>query len=224
MEADSSEFFGFIDDTGYDKITYFNKTGGVFAGDIELMDAWKEWFKAGANMHDELPVTEDEAGIAVCMVNLEQGSIDFKGKDLEVDHDECYVAGTGALPAFECWAVHYDARKAVETALTMDMYSGGKVKYLNGNLENNLGSANKAAVKEKFLDEGSIMYIKSGQIVPLKTAMENDSRVQSLVDKIAKGKIRAQARMGTRASVWTTEERKRLNDALAKVVARNQLV
>lgn len=216
----STTAIGYIDNTGYDKIVYDEDTGFVFAGNGPLIDQWRQWVLNGNVLTPRPPVATD---FAVCMTDLENSNIIFDHGQ-KVRHDDCRTAGTGAHPAYDCWNVNKDAKRAVISASAVDPMSGGEVKYLVGSSrQHNLDfSTSFDSIAEQFLQKGMVMYMNSQIPIPLDKAAVNDPRIEHLRNNVAKGAITAVAPSGYDPVVWTPSDEARLDAALAERAARRQ--
>ncbi len=219
-EVGSTYAIVYVDDTGYDKICYDEDTGYIFAGTGPVIEKWKIW----ALSPNQALLTRPEValGFSVCMTDLESSDI-FYEHGQQVRDAECRMAGTGAKPAYDCWAQHGNAKKAVESAVGKDFFSGGQVKFLSGtDKSHNLSfSTDFSLTSSQLLKKGMVMYPVTSQIsVPLNQAAISDPRIASLVDQIQKNQISAEAPSGFDPVVWTPSDEARLDEALAKRAQR----
>jgi hypothetical protein len=209
----------YIDNTGYDKMALDIDTGYMFAGPLEVIAKWREW--ALSPNQQILPRPAVAMDFAVCMTDLESGEI-FMEHGQKVSDTFCRMAGTGAKPAYECWAVNYDARRAVVSASKTDVFSGGDVKFLMecGTSHNLDFSIPVTSIRDAFLKRGMVMYTADRNPIPVQEAAQNDPRIKSLLDGVQKGQISAEAPSGLDPVVWTPADEKRLDEALAARAAR----
>ena len=208
----------YVDNTGYDKISFDIDSGYIFAGHSELIDQWKKWV-ATDQTDPRPPVARD---FAVCVTTLSDGSIFFEHGQL-VQDENCRMAGTGAEGAYDCWSIHQDAKKAVESAKVSDIFSGGDVKYLHGEAkDHNLNlPALFTAIKNEFLKKGMVMYTNpQSKAIPIDEACANDSRIQTVRDNVANGSLAAKAPNGRDPVIWTPADEARLDKALLERAQR----
>lgn len=210
----------FVDNTGYDKIAFDGDTGYMFAGPGLVIDKWREW--ALSPNQSVIPRPAVEADFAICMTDLESGEI-LMEHGQKISDTNCRMAGTGAKPAYECWSVNEDAKRAVVSATKQDMLSGGDVKFLGGvGVKHNLDfSVPFRSIRDQFLVKGMVMYIASPQaLIPLAQAAQNDPRIQDLVNRVKAEQMSAEAPSGFDPVIWTPADEARLDDALAKRTQR----
>jgi hypothetical protein len=209
----------YVDNTCYDKMAFDIDTGYMFAGPLDVIAKWREW--ALSPNQQVLPRPAVATDFAVCMTDLESGEI-FMEHGQKVSDTFCRMAGTGAKPAYECWAVNQDARRAVVSAANIDVFSGGDVKFLmdRGTTHNLDFSVPVNSIRDEFLKRGMVMYIADRKPIPVQDAAQQDPRIKSLLDGVQKGQISAEAPSGRDPVVWTPGDEKRLDDALAERARR----
>jgi hypothetical protein len=68
------DFFGFVDDTNWDKIFHSkkNELGLLFAGNSKLIDSWKSWALSEIEIGNR-PAIDLNADFALCIVDLLPG-------------------------------------------------------------------------------------------------------------------------------------------------------
>lgn len=204
----------YVDDTGYDKIVYDEDTGYIFAGPGDVIERWRQWAMSPNQPVLKRPAVADD--FAICMTDLETGEI-LMEHGQKVSDADCRTAGTGAKPAYDCWTVNKDARRAVQSATKHDHLSGGTVKFLIGaNRSNNLDlTIPVGAVNECFLTKGMVMYVNSHQQpVPVAQAASSDPRIADVLKKAASGEVSAEAPSGYDPVVWTPTDEARLDSAI----------
>lgn len=217
-------FIAYVDDTGFDKIIAIDgdlgKFAFVFAGDSELIQQWKSWIISKPSAQDQTPPVQNGLkSIAICIANIDNKSIVFEnGQDIQTP--EARFAGSGSLHAFNCWTVNKDAKKAIESAKTFDVYSGGEVKFLDfsSGVNNLKNSSNLKELHVFFAKEGMVMYknasTNQSKILSIKEAAANDPAVQQLAIDLASGKISASAPCDAMHNTWSKEKVNELNTAL----------
>jgi hypothetical protein len=210
----------YVDDTGFDKMAFDEDTGYMFAGPGPVIDEWRKWALSPNQSLMKRPAVATH--FAVCMTDLTTGEILLEHGQ-KVSDALCRMAGTGAQPAYECWAVNGDAQRAVVSATRKDPLSGGEVKFLShaGSKHNLNFSVPFSSIKDQFLQKGMVMYIASSQApIPIAEAAKNDPRIKQLVDQVDKGQSAAEAPSGYDPVIWTPADEARLDEALAKRAAR----
>jgi hypothetical protein len=205
----------YVDNTGFEKIEYQPDYSYLFAGRSDLIDEWKKWARSPNKILIPRPPVIDD--FALCIIHSETGEIKFEHGQKIVGSDHRF-AGTGAHPAYYCWLKNKCSQKAVESASSVDIFSGGEVKYLS--LEQKQHNLNQItsheSINEITLRKGMVMSLPVTQPVPLHEAAEKDPRVKDFTTKIANGEVSAEAPSGRDKIVWTDSDVKRLDDALSE--------
>ncbi len=216
----------YVDDSGFEKIV--NTPNGVFlfAGDSQVIQAWKEYL-----FDDSVKAGNDDPGlkgIAMLMVDKTDGSVIFEhGQDIQAagPHGEMVAsfAGSGARHAAGCWLRNNCAVRSVDTAKLMDPYSGGETKFFElatqtGNLTQDVGLKGLNAA---FMERGMVMYLTSGQNpVSIKDAAAQDDRVKNLVEQVAHGSVTLSAPCDAQYMQPTAADTERLRSALGRIMNR----
>jgi len=206
-----------VDNTGYDKITFDEDSGYLFAGDGQVIEQWKRW--VAAPLQCVLPRPPTAQGFAVCITDLKTGEIRFEHGQRISDTDSRF-AGTGSEPAYECWKVNRDAERSIVSACSLDVYSGGQVKFLHGRetIHHNLQTATPfSAINALFLTQGMVIYMNENQgqtAIPIDRAAQQDPRIKDLVERVKVGAVSATAPSGFDPVVWTPADHARLDQAL----------
>lgn len=221
------EFILYIDDTGFDKIVNVRDHAYMFAGNGKLIHLWKEWLASGTRgAAGRPPVKSDGVAIAVCIVNMPSSIVTLDvGQDIKHPDNlapKAFFAGSGAIHAHTCWNVNGDAMRAVETAKTTDICSGGEVKYLEFSTgANNVTNASSIDdVHNMLVTRGWVMHHnKPGQAVSAPVAAANDAEVKKVLTQIASGTLSASAPCDAMYRDWTPEELEALDRALDKALA-----
>jgi hypothetical protein len=213
---DGDRFIGIVyaDNTGFDKVVIGEGACAMFAGCSKLISQWKHWISSPHKVVLRRPHVQE--GFSMCVINAKAGTIVFEHGQ-KISDDAYRFAGTGAIPAHECWLTHRDAIKAVGSAAVKDQYSGGEVKYLKvKSQEHNVIPDGKfEAINEAIIERGIVMYqAYEGKKVSIQDAAETDEQVRALMNRIATGEASAQAPGGHDPVVWTESDVKRLDDAL----------
>lgn len=204
----------YSDDTGFEKIEDDGIYAFVFAGNSKLIDDWKQWIRSPQKTVLPHPGVIDD--FAICMIDLATKAVRFEHGQKIGDSDYRF-AGTGAFPAYTCWSKNKDAKLAVTSAQSDDVFSGGDVKFFEVN--DHTHNLNKgglfSAINSAILNKGMVMYLSAAKPVTIQEAASNDPRIKELVNKIAGGNVSAEAPSGLDKIVWTQGDIKRLDDALA---------
>lgn len=219
------DFMLYIDDVGYDKIELCNGKALMFAGYGRKIDEWKKWIRSNPQDASNMPGFE---GMAVCMVDVASKAVDFSAEQ-DIVNSGAYCAGSGSFYAFSCWSVNRCAKKAVETAKSTDIFSGGEVKYYaftNG--ENNLNYPQAQVTIEmvdKALSErGLVMNMNRNATgtpaIPFPKAAaanEQDAAVKDIRAKVASGDLSANAPCDGMYNDWKDEDKSKFVDALGRM-------
>jgi hypothetical protein len=216
----------YVDDIGFDKIEAAPGMHGIgyvflFAGNSGVIQQWKTFIRSNPAPGSASPSCD---GIALLVVVVSTGEIVFEyGQDIRLPDSiqpTISFAGSGSIHAALCWESNQCARKAVDSAKSLDTFSGGEIKYFellsgqhNLNAQIDLSDMSKA-----FIEKGMVMFKPNSQTpVPVKEAAANDARVKDLCDKIASGQITLNAPCDAMFNRPTPEDEHRLKDAMARV-------
>jgi hypothetical protein len=219
-------WFVYLDDTGFDKIQVLKDLVVMYAGNGQLVQAWRDYFAAEPRDLSKQPAATKE--VCVCVVDAETGAfVNSAGGDYQVFEDS-HFGGTGGEYARDCWATNRDAIRAVETAKMKDRSSGGDVKYLDvvnkrGNLmlvhPTNLVTIQM--VNQALHKRGVVMDLRKnvtvgGEAVPFEKAAAAHAELAEFGQQVAAGEISPSAPFAGMDREWTTAEKQGLNDALRK--------
>lgn len=194
--SNDGEWLAFVDDTDYDKLVCMRSAGFLFAGDLPLIDAWKQYVLAGMKKGTR-PEVIQRTKISVIQVDLTTGDIVFQShkmlRAMFGSAVRAVFAGTGAEPAKDCWDKNKCAVTAITSASAKDKRSGGKVVYLRrsprGGNEVNTTTADQ--VMQIIKDRGFLMNTSNAQpvIVPITTAANDASNLvaQAFANEILSG-------------------------------------
>lgn len=204
----------YIDDTGYDKIVFDDTLAMLFAGDMPPIEKWKQWFLNG---RISTPPVAHLKGISICIAEMKTGKFVFdSGHSLR--SGDSRFAGTGAPHAMNCWDMNKDARKAVETATTLDVCSGGKVVYLERiSLGTNVANCESHdRVYEQLKERGMMKNLKeTRQPVLLKDAV-NDPVANGIAKQFMSGQNTLCAPFPGMHEDWTEEKKQELINVLSQ--------
>lgn len=206
----------YVDDTGFEKIDFTDRIAYMFAGDSDVIAKWKNWIRSPGSSVRTRPAL---GRIAICMVDIGSGEVVFDRGQLIVKGNTRF-AGTGATPAHQCWSENGCAKKAVETAKSADVYSGGTVKFFE-TLTKTHNLAQDSAyeqVIECFKQRGKYMLLQqpNGNGVSASAAASNDAEIKDMADKIASGQVTLTAPCPSIENDWTNDEVSALDAALMK--------
>lgn len=220
----------FVDDTGFDKIIADNQLAFLFAGDLLNIAAWKGWVAAGrttAAPMDKL----DETSLII--VDVTTGTVVFNtdyllASDSGPDRHAWY-GGTGAPHAKDCWEVNKCAMKAVESAIMVDKYSGGRMIHFNRQtLETNATNAESHLSVVVQMRERGLMKKNNGTEYKVSEVMsssiaandaskaEIDSVAKKLAEKVMNGSVALSAPFPGIEQPWTNEKKQELARVLAR--------
>lgn len=217
-----SKWVVYVDDVPFYKIEHASDTAFMFAGKGDRIQEWKNWIRSCPTDDTQMPTCE---GMCVCMVDVVDGQVVFSnGQDIV--KDGAYFAGSGSRYAYVCWETNKDAKKAIETAKEVDVFTGGEVKFFdvksrNHNLHVITNEATIQMVGQAIEQRGSVMEILAGtgkSAIPFKMSeiAANDREMQELQTKIASGELTPEAPCDSMYSEWNEDQVANLKAALAK--------
>jgi hypothetical protein len=219
-------WFVYLDDTGFDKIQVLNDLVVMYAGDGQLVQAWRDYFADEARELAAQPTATKE--VCVCVVDAETGVfVKSAGGDYEVFEDSLF-GGTGGGYARKCWATNRKATRAVETAKAEDRSSGGEVKYVDivnkdGNVKPvypselvTIQSVNLALYKRGVVMDLRKNVTVGGEAVPFELAAAAHAELAEFGQQVVAGQVSPSAPFAGMNREWTTAEKEGLNDALRK--------
>ncbi len=200
---DSENLIIYIDDTGFDKICVARGYALMFAGDGCVIQLWKDWIASVPEGSRGIPAKLHNAAISICVVNIDSAEIKFEyGQNIKLDMAR--FAGSGSIPANNCWVKHGDAKKAVDSANKIDWFSGGTITFMDfvsgdNNLQN---SATIHDVNERILTSGKVMFKTNAKIVPITEAAVYDAEVRDIIGQVSDGKLTANAPCDAMYNTW----------------------
>lgn len=218
-------FLLYIDDTGFEKIVHHGNLAFTFAGNGKLIQEWKNWLATNPSNSTGAPPTTAQTlqgpiSITICIVRMsDKAPIFCRGRSIAFEN--ALFAGTGATQARTFWAATKDAKLAVESAKSMDPFSGGSVKYLEfTNGKNNLSeTATIEDVGRLLATEGTVMYVANENrvfAVPVSDAEAKDTNVRQVVEQLKAGDVAATAPCSAMYNEWSQNEISELHAALDK--------
>lgn len=222
--VDGGDWIAYVDDTGYDKITFDARLAFLFAGDMAEIDYWKKWVADG-RPKNEKPLNHVNR-ISVLQVDVANGKVvfqrgSFQGAYFGVSKVPLATfGGSGAEPAKICWVDNKCAMKAVSSAIAKDYFSGGETMFYNrANHQSNVtNSATVADVKQQAKERGQIMNVKNGQLTTtVKDAVNDPSNpaAQALANVVLSGGASFNAPFPDMDKPWTQEEIEAFDAALS---------
>ncbi len=205
----------YVDDAEFDKIEVGPEYSFIFAGDSGLMEAWKAWHRDPNRLVVQRPAVG--VNFSLCLIDMAKKEIKFEHGQ-RISGSDHRFAGTGALPAYECWIVNKSATRAVDSACKRDIWSGGAVKYLDLNTrKHNVVQANVCKSINRVAEQKGMVIImgqSASKAVPVADAAASDPLVREALKKVSSGSVAAQAPAGHDPIVWTDTDVARLDAAL----------
>lgn len=212
----------YVDDAEFHKIEIANKVAFMFAGRGRRIQEWKDWIRSGPTKANR----PEFDGICIYAVEISSKKIRIC-EGLPIVRQDSAFGGSGARHAFSCWESNKDARKSVDTAKKFDPATGGATKFFNLDTgEHNLNVQNVFAetsidgVDRAIATRGMIMDISNViSSVPFKLSevAANNEEVRDIQSKFANGEISADAPSDAMYSVWTDEQKIRVDKALGEI-------
>lgn len=216
----------YVDDSRFEKIERFRDFAFMFAGKGSIIQLWKNWIRSAPPDMTGMPQCD---GISVCIVNVDTKKVVFSERQ-DIVKDGAYFSGTGSRYAYLCWEKNRNPQKSVESAKSVDVFTGGEVKYL----DMNDGSHNLHAVTEDVTIEmvskaiesrGMVMEIASAskQAAPFKLSdiAAHEAELQEIKELISNGSLSPEAPCDGMHSEWSRDDKERLKEALATVFRWN---
>ena len=207
----------YVDNVGYEKIVFDSRIALLFAGDLDIIDAWKAWFKSGRYA----PAPHTTGKLSLCIVDLMDGSVPVDhGMKLDSACKLARFAGTGSPHALNAWSTHGDALLSVETACSLDMQSGGNVAHLSRvTKENNLNNVSSAQeLLNSFLPNGEMIMLNGNQKqspVKISEGIKDPAANEAFHKMMAGGLSGVCAPFTGMGTPWTEEEVSKLYATLA---------
>jgi hypothetical protein len=222
------DYFYFIDDTAFDKIVEREISAMIFAGFGPLIDQWRTWFLTPTWDLVNMPPTNMEVdgvteSVELCGIYKHSAEVFLRTRNHDpfppgsASAPAALFTGTGAPYAITCFGQNGCSKKAVETAMALDLGSGGTVKYLELKTGNtNLGPNNFRLdhVGEEFEKRGSVMNVKTQKISGF-AEFKNTGAANAATLKGSD--VMLSAPTGRPPHIYTDEEREELREALRKV-------
>lgn len=97
-----------------------------YTGELQCVPEFKDWLNGGQK--DPLPnFAEPEGSRLVVLLASKEGSYLYEDRCIPFKVSTPYAIGTGARFAMAAMMAGADAKRAVEIAIELDIYSGGEV-------------------------------------------------------------------------------------------------
>jgi hypothetical protein len=212
------DYLFFVDDVRYEKIVFDSMLALLFAGNLDIIEIWKAWFRGGRYGHPP----HVNQNLSMCIIDLQTG-LARKDHGIKLLSPCTYArfAGTGSPHALQCWTTNQNAIQSVETACGLDMMSGGKVAYLDRqSRSNNLENVSPVEhVMDAFLPRGEMIMMKGNQKqtpVPIKEAIKDPAANQAFQKMMGNGSAGVCAPFIGMGTPWTQEEKDDLYAILAE--------
>jgi len=217
---EKDNFVIFIDDVGFEKIVSANGHAFTFAGNGVLIQGWKDWIeqRIGAKYPPVDPCVQGQPTVAVCIVEMQTRDVK-ESWGAAITSPEAIFAGSGAKRAKACWDVNKDSQRAVESAKSGDVFSGGSTKHLAFACgTNNVKEVARIEdVCSAMVTRGMVMYKNDGNVIPVQKAAANDPQVAEAVGMLRAGVAAPTAPCDSMLGSWTTEEKRQLHTVLHSI-------
>lgn len=189
----------------------------MFAGSLQVIHQWKLW----AIYDKKINTRPLPHGIALCMISRKNHLVEL----CFVDHVEfnskqepqAFFAGSGYDKALSCWKVNQSVKQAIETAKSLDVYTGGEVRYfdLNSNLHNLNLEHRAESISETFKKGYMVNTQNSNTHLAIQDNLEHPVVKDFLAD-LVQGNAALQAPSPIANRLWTQEQIDALDVALSK--------
>ena len=217
------QYLVYLDDVGFDKIERHTDYAFMFAGFAKRVQEWKTWIRTNPADMSAMPPT---TGMAVTVAQISTRAV-LHSAGHGANDEGAIFAGTGWFPAYTCWTANKDAKRSIETAKSVDIYSGGEVKHfdlISGSHNLYPGAdVTFADLIRNFEKRGLVMKIDDKIVVnaPFNRKKDaeasNDDIRNEVAGKIASGELHPAAPCDGMVREWTQEEKSSFAGALGKV-------
>lgn len=216
-----------LDDIGFEKIERHGDFLYMFAGLGKRVQEWKDWLRSKPTGSAGQPASSSKNRALHVRSFIEGKHYCLLGRLNHRDGHSLMVW----LPALSCWTTNKDARRAVNTAKTVDVYyTGGTTKFFDlGTGANNLVLVPGKEVRYEdfpqiFKEKGHVMEIDGNRKVngpPFAKkegafAASNDEVLSEISGRLASGELHASTPCEEMVRDWTDEEKKKFNEALGE--------
>lgn len=213
----------YVDDTGFEKIVVRDDAVFLFAGDSSVIQQWKDYLAGPRYSHaaGEPPLE----GIALLIVNAATKEIIYGyGQDITLNDQSAKAiasfAGSGGRLAAECWRQNFCAKRAIDTAKQIDVFSGGETKFFEltsktGNLIKDVGLK---GLGEAFKERGMVMFLAQlDKPMSIQEAQAIDPRVAEFAQQVASGQVPLSAPCDAMYNTPSAEEKAELRKVLGNL-------
>lgn len=214
----------YIDDARFEKIERYKNAIFMFAGNGQKIQSWKTWIRSAPTSDVDQPDCEL---MCVCIADQESKAVLFQDRQ-DIVRDGGFFAGSGSIPAYMCWSVNQDARKAVESAKAFDFSSGGDVKFLD--FATGTHNLFTPTTRDMHINDVNIAIATRGNVMeialnnqvnspPFKLSelAANDAGLKDVQGRIASGEISPTAPCDGMYSEWTGAQKASLKNVLGDV-------
>lgn len=218
VELDYAIFY--VDDAGFEKIVVRDDAVFLFAGNSAVIQQWKDYLAGQRYSHSasEPPL----AGIALLIVNAVTKEIIYGyGQDITLNGADqkavASFAGSGGRRAAQCWIQNMCAKRAIDTAKQVDVFSGGETKFFEltsktGNLIEDVGLQ---GLGKAFKEKGMVMYLAQlDKPMSIQEAQALDPRVAEFAQQVASGQVPLNAPCDAMYNTPTAEDKAELRKVL----------
>ncbi|MGC0858434.1 hypothetical protein WKG86_05430 [Pantoea agglomerans] len=213
----------YIDDTGFGKIADRNDFVLTLAGDGFLIEQWKIWWSGDLSKQEPPVVLPTGQSVCLHIVKKTTNEVVFdKGDKLVVKCQDtndlkAVFSGSGSGSAAQNWMHSHCARTAIDSAKTVDPYSGGTVRFIDflsskADLENTVHAISE--VNQALLQRGLIMDTKNPQSPHVSISAQEVADVRQM---LVNGSITPCAPIGRPTQDWDEKSRTKLAEAINRI-------
>ena len=225
---DWGDYVIYVDDTGFDKIAVNGSLCAIFAGNLKLIDGWKNWigtpssqplglFPATAGVD---PQTNSRVAMQVCLIDRERREARFYGMSYQALASHFFFGGTGAPFAMQCFRQNFCGKKAIGTASLSDVYTGGSTIFFELETAVNNLSPKQVTVDEleaQFPERGIVMHKPTKNVTTLKEFLQKPEAAPLLA-----GTFSLSAPSGGVQRDWTAAEREDAERFARSIIERDR--
>ncbi|MDR2506835.1 MAG: hypothetical protein LBD67_02405 [Candidatus Accumulibacter sp.] len=200
----------FIDNAGFEKIVTCSPYISVFAGDSWLIQRWKDWMGSGPGEAPP-PIERQGTTLAVTVTDMAMGVVLFEHGQ-HVIEETARFAGSGAFHAHDHWKRTADPLGAVNFAISVDLFSGGEVKFYHFDTgETNLcDTIRLPELRLRLRKEGWMINTETKTpAVKIADVLGNAEALNAAIESIEKGETPLVAPDPAMYEPWTAEEKHR---------------
>ncbi len=227
--SDGNNYFIYVDDSPFEKIADRENSVLVLAGDGKLIAKWKEWWYTSLDT-DNLPETnvngENVVNLMIIDKKNNKALFDAGEKKVVFCKDSNSIlsvfAGSGDIPAANCWYQNRCVKTAIETASDVDYPTSNVVRYVDfesGNSNITEMNYNYRSIVDAILNRGFIMNLSESKAAnDVGTPLNQHDIKEEVTNLFATGKAVASAPVpGMSTFKWTAENKEKLISAIDKV-------